>query len=274
MVLDEMTFFGLAYASFVVALVAYLAHALKGDEVYAPVASGVAWLGAVLLLAGLALRLGRTGHWPVVGRYQVSLTFALAVVVAYLLLERLTGLRAAGVFVLFVALAFLSYALFIVPSPERMAPPLPPVLRSGWFATHFSATAAAYSLFALSCSVSLLHLIRPVLAGRGWGRSLPDGEAAEGVNYRVVMLGFAALTVGVVAGAVWAWLGWGGLWPPHAAGAGVLAVWLIYGAWLHVRWGGWSGRRLAVVSVVGFCVVLFALLGTGWPVAGYNALGI
>ncbi|MCJ7833248.1 MAG: cytochrome c biogenesis protein CcsA, partial [Deltaproteobacteria bacterium] len=51
-----------------------------------------------------------------------------------------------------------------------------------------------------------------------------------------------------------------------------LITWLLYAALLHGRLvAGWRGRRSAMISIVGFLVLIFSFLGVNFLVKGYHS---
>ena len=99
-------------------------------------------------------------------------------------------------------------------------------------------------------------------------RRLPPLADLERMNYRIILLGFFLLSIGIVSGGVWL------SELPQRSSAGdvkqILAVvlWLLYAANLHTRYMmGWQGARTALFSSLNFVflagvIVLAGLLGT------------
>jgi cytochrome c-type biogenesis protein CcsB len=80
-----------------------------------------------------------------------------------------------------------------------------------------------------------------------------------------VLVGFPMLTVGIITGAAWADYAWGSYWSWDPKEIWSLATWLVYSAFLHARLArGWTGRRMALLSVLGFAAVLFTYFGVNY----------
>ena len=60
-------------------------------------------------------------------------------------------------------------------------------------------------------------------------------ETLDNISYRTIGLGFPLLTIGIIAGAVWANEAWGSYWSWDPKETWALIVWLNYAAWLHMR---------------------------------------
>ncbi|HIP95919.1 MAG TPA: hypothetical protein EYH32_01745, partial [Anaerolineae bacterium] len=113
---DEIVFWGIAYACFLVAAGAYALVLWQGLDVATLVGRLTGSLGAVLTAAGLAVRMARAGRWLLTGGGEVAVLVAVLAVVAFLLLERRSKLQGAGagVFLLIVLLdSFVLWSLVV-----------------------------------------------------------------------------------------------------------------------------------------------------------------
>jgi len=90
-----------------------------------------------------------------------------------------------------------------------------------------------------------------------------DGRLLDEINYRAVALGYPLYTLGALfAGAIWAESAWGSFWSWDPKEVGALIIWLFYSAFLHARYQrGWSGPRTAVLSLIGFAMMMLSLFG-------------
>ncbi|MFZ5433366.1 MAG: cytochrome c biogenesis protein CcsA [Calditrichota bacterium] len=90
-----------------------------------------------------------------------------------------------------------------------------------------------------------------------------EGKLLDEVNYRAVTLGYPLYTLGALfAGAIWAEQAWGSFWSWDPKEVGALIIWLFYSAFLHARYQrGWSGTRTAVLSLVGFAMMMLSFFG-------------
>ena len=91
---------------------------------------------------------------------------------------------------------------------------------------------------------------------------IPSVELLDELTHQLVMFGFLFLTVGIITGAVWANSAWGRYWGWDPKETWSFITWLLYAALLHFRMmRGWRGRRIAILSIVGFTAVLFTYFG-------------
>ncbi len=69
--------------------------------------------------------------------------------------------------------------------------------------------------------------------------------------------GFVVYSVAQVVGAIWCYLGWGNTFQWGPGHMGSAAIWLIYAAYIHLRYvPGWNARRRAWFAIAAAVVVL------------------
>lgn len=99
-------------------------------------------------------------------------------------------------------------------------------------------------------------------------------EALDNISYRMIGLGFPLLTIGIIAGAVWANEAWGSYWSWDPKETWALITWLVFAAYLHARiTRGWQGRRPAILAASGFVVVWVCYLGVNLLGKGLHSYG-
>jgi len=257
----------IAYFCLLVAGIAYIAHLLWGRRIIGYGGTGASFLGLVALSVGLIRRGIESGHWPLTSTYEFSLVFVWGVVLVYLLLERAMGTREGGAFALPIAFLLYTYARFAIPDSAQAPQPLLPALRSLWLQLHAGTAAIAYGAFAVACSGGLMYLTGE-FTGRQRGTGgvvLPSLPLSDRFTYWAVAFGYPFMSLAILTGAIWAQVAWGRYWGWDIKETWALIIWLIYTLFLHLRAiRGWRGRPVAVLSIVGFAVVLFTFLGVGW----------
>jgi cytochrome c-type biogenesis protein CcsB len=96
----------------------------------------------------------------------------------------------------------------------------------------------------------------------------------DNISYRIIGLGFPLLTIGIIAGAVWANEAWGSYWSWDPKETWALITWLVFAAYLHARMTrGWQGRRPAILAASGFLVVWVCYLGVNLLGKGLHSYG-
>ncbi|KAB8319911.1 c-type cytochrome biogenesis protein CcsB [Tolypothrix campylonemoides VB511288] len=99
-------------------------------------------------------------------------------------------------------------------------------------------------------------------------------ETLDNISYRIIGLGFPLLTIGIIAGAVWANEAWGTYWSWDPKETWALITWLVFAAYLHARiTRGWQGRRPAILAASGFVVVWICYLGVNLLGKGLHSYG-
>lgn len=99
-------------------------------------------------------------------------------------------------------------------------------------------------------------------------------DTLDNLSYRIIGLGFPLLTIGIIAGAVWANEAWGAPWSWDPKETWALITWLVFAAYLHARiTRGWQGRRPALLAAAGFVVVWVCYLGVNLLGKGLHSYG-
>jgi len=256
-----------AYICLVVAGIAYIVHLLLEGRIVGYGGTVISFLGLVALSVGLISRGIEAGHWPLTSTYEFSLVFVWGIVLVYLLLERFMGTREGGAFALPIAFLLCTYARFLISESAQAPQPLVPALRSLWLQLHVGTAAIAYGAFAVACSGGVMYLAGEFTSRRrGTGdASLPSLQLSDRFTYWAVAFGYPFMSLSIITGAVWAQVAWGRYWGWDIKETWALITWLVYTLFLHLRAiRGWRGRPVAVLSIVGFAVVLFTFLGVGW----------
>ena len=99
-------------------------------------------------------------------------------------------------------------------------------------------------------------------------------ENMDNFSYRIISLGFPFLTIGIIAGAVWANEAWGSYWSWDPKETWALITWFVFAAYLHARIvKGWEGKRPAILASFGFFVVWICYLGVNFLGQGLHSYG-
>jgi cytochrome c-type biogenesis protein CcsB len=99
-------------------------------------------------------------------------------------------------------------------------------------------------------------------------------ESLDNLSYRIIGFGFPLLTIGIVAGAVWANEAWGSYWSWDPKETWALITWLVFAAYLHARiTKSWQGKNPAILASVGFVVVWICYLGVNFLGKGLHSYG-
>jgi cytochrome c-type biogenesis protein CcsB len=100
------------------------------------------------------------------------------------------------------------------------------------------------------------------------------GETLDNLSYRMIGLGFPLLTIGIIAGGVWANEAWGSYWSWDPKETWSLITWLVFAAYLHTRiTKGWQGRKPAMLASFGMLVIWTCYLGVNLLGKGLHSYG-
>jgi ABC-type transport system involved in cytochrome c biogenesis permease subunit len=208
-------------------------------------------------------------HVPFANPSRAVSSFVWLLALSYLYLEVTTDERAMGVFIVPILVGLQTIpAMF--PGVERMDP----VLDSPWFWVHVSSLLFAYASFALAGVLGLTYVlqfkeIKKKQLGYFYTR-LPSLQTLDVMNSRAVAVGWLFLTLGLVVGAVWA--AQARVLAPNDPNLRAMSIqdlkvllavltWGVYSfAVLSRRSMGWTGRRAAWLSALGFAIVLLNFL--------------
>lgn len=103
---------------------------------------------------------------------------------------------------------------------------------------------------------------------------LPKKELLDSLSFKANMFGLPMVTLLLVTGGIWAHSAWGRFWGWDPKETWALITWFIYVIYVHSRIvSGWSGRKPAVISIIGFFVVMFTYLGVNVLLSGLHSYG-
>jgi cytochrome c-type biogenesis protein CcsB len=218
----------------------------------------------------LAWRWFESGYFPLSNLYESLLFFTWGITFISLVLEFLTSLSLIGAIATPLSMFIVGFATLSLPDGMQKAAPLVPALKSNWLMMHVSIMMFSYSTLIIGSLLSIVFLIltkgrQVTLKGSSVGTinlqetgkseiySLStfqqtnhsyDGvlekklnllESLDNLSYRIIGLGFPLLTIGIIAGAVWANEAWGSYWSWDPKETWALITWLVFAAYLHTR---------------------------------------
>ncbi|NIQ39027.1 MAG: c-type cytochrome biogenesis protein CcsB [Proteobacteria bacterium] len=270
--------FSVSMYLYVAVTVVYLIHAVTQNHRIGLVATSLLLIVFGGHTVGLVYRWLEThhtgyGYIPLSNMYESLIFFSWTIVFIYLILEFLYKQKTIGVFV--TPFAFLFMALTsIIPGVSERINPLVPALKSPWLAIHVITCFIGYAAFAVAFWFSILYLVREKRQTKPTSRLrfLPSTRLLDEINYRSILIGFPMLTLGIVTGAAWANYAWGSYWSWDPKETWSLITWFIYAAFLHARLTrGWSGRKTALLSIIGFAAVIFTYFGVNYFISGLHS---
>ena len=236
--------------------------------------------GAIIMRWVESYQMG-IGHAPLSNLYESLIFFSWTIALIYIWIELKIRSRTIGVFATPFAFLAMAYASFS-PDMNSRIQPLMPALQSNWLIAHVITCFLGYAAFAVSCSLSIMYLIKkPRSEKKGKKRDaqgitsyFPGIPVLDDLIYQMIIIGFLLLTLGIATGSIWAHSAWGTYWSWDPKETWSLITWLLYAALLHARMiKGWHGSRIAWLSIIGFACVLFTYFGVNFILSGLHSYG-
>lgn len=184
---------------------------------------------------------------------------AWSVCAVYLALQFKTKTRVLGAFISPFILLFM-----IAAAGETSGKTLLPQNLQNWLtAVHLFCVIMGEALFIIASCAGLMFIMQnSLLKNRKLSRTsrlLPSLSDLDRINHLCLLWGFPVLSLGIIAGAVFAELNWQTGWLTDPKVVWTFAAWIVYGFLLHQRLAiGWKGYRMAVISGVAFILLLLS----------------
>ena len=245
------------------------------------------------------------GYFPLSNLYESLLFLTWILLSGYLYIEQQTKSKLIGSISLPLILLINGFANLILSPEMQMASPLPASLNSYWLTYHVSTMILSYGTLIIGSILCLLFLVIskyqevnleivnnysiPVYNlilkyYKGQESALSDEisefaklkllQSLDNWSYRIIGLGFPFLTVGIIAGGVWANEAWGSYWSWDPKETWALITWIVFATYLHARiTKGWQGKKAALLGSVGFFVIWVCYLGVNFLGKGLHSYG-
>jgi len=218
-----------------------------------------------------------SGYFPLSNLYESLLFLDWCLLFILIIAETKTRTKILGAVVLPVTLLIISFASLILPTPMQEAAPLVPALQSNWLMMHVSMMMLSYATLILGSLLSIVFLVIQTFKKQAIIIGNTKQQLLENIDiwsYRTIGLGFPFLTIGIIAGAVWANEAWGSYWSWDPKETWALITWLIFASYIHARLTrGWAGEKSAILGSLGFFVVWVCYLGVNFLGQGLHSYG-
>jgi ABC-type transport system involved in cytochrome c biogenesis permease subunit len=249
--------------------VLYALHFAKRRPGVGQAATTLLLLGALTHTFVIGMQTMEVRHVPFANPSRLVSSFVWLLTISYLYLELTTTERAMGVFIVPIVVGLQTIPV-LYPGMESFDP----VLDSPWFWVHVASLLFAYASFALAGVLGLTYMlqfkeIKKKQLGYLYER-LPSLQILDVMNSHAVAIGWLFLTIGVIVGFIWTA-------QARASTPGNLNLqamqledpkiffavlaWLVYSFAVIARGTmGWTGRRAAWLSALGFAIILLNFL--------------
>jgi cytochrome c-type biogenesis protein CcsB len=253
----DVTLLRLAAIVYLCAAGTFIAYVASLQERIARLSPVILFCGFLIHTASLVIHFLQTG-FPAIAEFREALSFYSWLMVAlYLLVQLKYRLTVLGSIIAPLALLMTLAAFAFGEDPGE----LPPSLQSFWLPVHVTLAFLGNAVFALAFGVSLIYLFQEHSLKQkkmpSMIRRFPSLEALDRLNYVLLVWGFPLMTLGILSGSIWAGARWGNYWSWDPRQISSAIAWVFYGALLHGRiTAGLRGRKAALLTTLGFCVVL------------------
>jgi len=259
----------------------------------------------LLLIFILASRWIVAGYFPLSNLYESLLFLTWTLLTIYLYLENKTKSKLIGATLVPVALLITAFANLTLSPDMQKASPLVPALQSNWLMMHVSMMMLSYATLIMGSLLCILFLViskyqdvdlqivddsslplyNVMLDYYEAKLFTPSDEISElgklkllqsldNWSYRIIGLGFPFLTIGIIAGGVWANEAWGSYWSWDPKETWALITWIVFATYLHSRiTKGWEGKKTAILGGLGFFVIWICYLGVNFLGKGLHSYG-
>ena len=265
-------FFNGALSLYLLGTLGYILFVIFQLKPIARISYGLLLLGFIAHTLTISLWTFQTGSLPVHNLRESLSFFAWAIIGVYLIIQIRFNILVLGSFLSPLAAAMMIGSSFLPPQNG----PGNPLLQNVWLMIHIVFIFIGNGLFAIAFLSGVMYLIQErQIKSKRLGRlyhRLPALEVLDALNYNCLIFGFPLLTLGMLSGSIFAQYTLGTFWRWDPKEVWSLITWLLYAALLHGRLvSGWRGRRSAMISIIGFLVLIFSFLGVNFLVKGYHS---
>lgn len=248
----------------------------------------------------LILRWVNNGYFPLSNLYESLIFLTWCITFISIILEQKSKSKLIGAVTTPISLLIVAFTSISIPSNMKITTSLVPALQSNWLIMHVTIIMLSYATLMIGSLLSFLFLI--ISQGQdikiqgnsnNWNKKIfikntfnainPSIykynrinllESLDNLSYRVIGLGFPLLTIGIIAGAVWANEAWGSYWSWDPKETWALITWLIFAIYLHSRLNqSWKGKNPAILASLGFIIVWICYLGVNFLGKGLHSYG-
>ncbi len=256
---------------YIASMSGYILYLFKQKDKIEKPALFLMGLGFLLHFLSLAIQSFSSGTLPANNMGQTLSMAALALSGTFVFFRYRSKLKILGVLASPLIVFIMTAALVAPESPGKNIT----AIRNIWLVSHISLIFIGEAALALACGAGILYLIQEKsikMKKTGFFfRRLPSLDLLDNTSYLCIVTGFTMLTFGLVTGFIYAKSAWGNFfsWDPKEIWS--MATWLFYAALLHFRLvSGWTGKKSAIMTIIGFAALLFTFLGVNLLIGGHH----
>ncbi|UCH80087.1 MAG: c-type cytochrome biogenesis protein CcsB [Nitrospiraceae bacterium] len=263
--------FELALTFYFLSTISGIIEIFRGKKAASKISIYLAAMGFLFHTGNIIVRYAQGGHIPVTNMHEATSFFSWCILLLFFFHEFRYRLGMLSSFIMPIVFLFM-FSSSIFPREIKV---LSPVLQSYWFGIHVILAFLGDAAFAMACGIGIMYLLQERFVKSkhlgGLFQKLPSLQVLDEINYHLITLGFPLLTLAMITGVIWANSAWGSYWRWDPKEVWSLITWLIYALVLHLRLTvGWRGKKAAILSIVGFIIVIFAFLGVSLILKGQH----
>nr|YP_009397808.1 cytochrome c biogenesis protein ccs1 [Sonderella linearis]ARW66994.1 cytochrome c biogenesis protein ccs1 [Sonderella linearis] len=303
----------IAFALLLIALISYWSNIIiKGKNKLNNISKNLTIAINICLCIGLTIRWISNKYFPLSNLYESLIFLTWCLTFIQIFLEYKSNSQLIGAISIPISLFTLSFASICLPKNMKIATPLIPALKSNWLVMHVTIMMASYSILIIGSLLSILFLIISngkdiQIEGNSYNNAkkiilkyhnnklndiidsdkkstktnnnkninrLSLLQGIDNLSYRTIGLGFPLLTIGIIAGAVWANEAWGTYWSWDPKETWALITWVIFAIYLHSRLNrSWQGKKPAIIASIGQIIIWICYLGVNFLGKGLHSYG-
>ena len=267
----------------------------------------------LLISISLIIRCITYSYFPLSNLYESLIFLTWSLTFLTLFFEKRNKSTLISAITIPISLFTISFASLTLTPEMKQASPLVPALRSNWLIMHVSIMILSYAVLIIGSLLSMLFLIisqgyniniqgqsymqtnklfftyTPINTKINQNQDIYENsnikdtkyykklnllESLDNLSYRIIGLGFPLLTIGIIAGAVWANEAWGSYWSWDPKETWALITWIIFAIYLHSRLNqSWQGKKPAILASIGFIIIWICYLGVNFLGKGLHSYG-
>lgn len=216
----------------------------------------------ITLLFHFAYLITRTiyfDHPPITNVFEIFTVLAFAISFSYFILELITDIRGTGPFIIIISVLFQIISSFFIEDLIEVKE----VLKSNLLGFHVFTALVGYAGITISAVYGILYLIlykeiKLSRFGLTFNR-LPNLEVLEKLSFNSAVIGFIFLTFTIIVGIIWLPQAFPNFSYTDPKLIGTFLVWILYGIGiLSKTFGKWHGRKVILLSVIGFVLAILS----------------
>jgi cytochrome c-type biogenesis protein CcsB len=268
----------------------------------------------LLIFSLLSLRWINFGYFPLSNLYESLMFLGWCTTFISLIIQQRSKLTLIGSISSPISLFISGFASLSLPESMQAPSPLVPALKSNWLMMHVTVMLLSYASLIIGSLLGVFFLIlyygkkgsvnlqgssivssnqpatllsstivqtgiyqdmsSEIVEVESDSTKLNLLESIDNLSYRTISFGFPLLTIGIIAGAVWANEAWGSYWSWDPKETWALITWLVFASYLHARiTKTWQGEKPAIIASIGFIVVWICYLGVNFLGKGLHTYG-